>query len=289
MKHPDGPLLPAGVRAATVVAHADGTSTVQSDWVAEEVPVALVFNGISHAVMMASPADLHDFALGFGITEGLLAHPGELYGVDVAESAEGLSVHLEVAAACEWRLKERRRSLAGRTGCGLCGADSLAQVRRALPACQALTLAPDALARALQHLPAWQTTQRLTGATHAAAWCSPDGEVRLVREDIGRHNALDKVAGALLRSPLAGSPGFVCITSRASFEMVQKAALLGAGALAAVSAPTALAIDTARACGLPLAGFVRGHGFVAYTFPERFSLTAEPAPHPLMEPPTHGH
>lgn len=279
MRHPEGPMQPVGVRAVTVVTHArDGSCTTLSDWVAEEVPVALVFNGISHAVMMASPAHLEDFALGFGITEGLLAHPGELYGVDVVASCDGLTVQLEVAAACEWRLKERRRTLAGRTGCGLCGTDSLAQVRRELPRSPALTLTPGALARAHRDLTGWQATQRLTGAAHAAAWCSPDGEVQIVREDVGRHNALDKVGGALLRSPLAGTPGFVCITSRASFEMVQKAALLRAGALAAVSAPTALAVDTAAACGLPLAGFVRGDTFVAYTCPERFGLTAGAPP-----------
>ena len=266
---------PAGVRAAHVQVHGGPSARTQSDWVAEELPVALVFNGISHAVMMASPSDLHDFALGFGITEGLLNHPEELYGVEVSESAEGLSVHLSVASACEWRLKERRRTLAGRTGCGLCGTDSLAEVRRALPSCPEVSFNASAFGRALQALAADQAIQHLTGATHAAAWCAPSGETLIVREDVGRHNALDKVAGALLRSPWAGTSGFVCITSRASFEMVQKAAMMGAGALAAVSAPTAMAIDTAQACGLPLAGFLRGENFVAYTFPERLGLADE--------------
>ncbi|WP_028606019.1 formate dehydrogenase accessory sulfurtransferase FdhD [Ottowia thiooxydans] len=264
--------LPAGVRSAGVVVHGSPDARAQSDWLAEEVPVALVFNGISHAVMMASPSDLHDFALGFGITEGLLAHPGELYGLEVSESADGISVHLSVAAACEWRLKERRRTLAGRTGCGLCGTDSLAEVRRTLPACPVVTFTAAAFGHALQALSAQQAIQHLTGATHAAAWCAPNGETLIVREDVGRHNALDKVAGALLRSPWLGTPGFACITSRASFEMVQKAAMMGAGALAAVSAPTAMAVDTAKACGLPLAGFLRGENFVAYAFPERLGL-----------------
>jgi FdhD protein len=260
----------------------------QPDWLADEVPVALVFNGISHTVMMASPADLEDFALGFGLTEGLLAYAGELYGVEASETPEGIELHLEVASACEFRLKERRRSLAGRTGCGLCGTDSLAQVRRALPSVPVVALPPVALPRAQRELRSLQAAQQLTGATHAAGWCSREGEVLLAREDIGRHNALDKLVGAMQRAGVSGAQaaeGFICITSRASFEMVQKAAMAGVGALAAVSAPTALAVDVAQACGLALAGFVRGHDFVAYTHPERLGLNL---PTTSTEP-DHGH
>lgn len=270
----DTPLVPPGVRPQTVVAWRDGHTRPQPDWVADEVPVALVFNGISHAVMLASPADLEDFALGFGLTEGLLTDAGELYGVELHTVANGIEVRMDVASACEWRLKERRRTLAGRTGCGLCGTDSLDQVRRTLPSAPATSVAPAALARAQRELRESQRTQALTGASHAAAWCGLDGAVRLVREDIGRHNALDKLIGAMVRTQTDPATGFICITSRASFEMVQKAAMAGVGALAAVSAPTALAIDTAQDCGLALAGFVRGDDGVAYTFPDRFGLPA---------------
>ncbi|MDP9095175.1 MAG: formate dehydrogenase accessory sulfurtransferase FdhD [Pseudomonadota bacterium] len=249
-------------------------SHARADWLADEVPVALIFNGISHAVMMTSPADLEDFALGFGLTEGLLASASELYGVEQHEVRGGIELHLDVAAACAWRLKERRRTLAGRTGCGLCGTDSLDQVRRDLPNAPASRVAAPAMSRAQRELRMFQAVQQLTGATHAAAWCAREGKVQLVREDIGRHNALDKLVGAMVRARTNPAEGFICITSRASFEMVQKTAMAGVGMLAAVSAPTALAVETARHCGVTLAGFVRGDDLVAYTFPERLGLAA---------------
>lgn len=278
MKPMDAALVPAGVQAVAVTTWRDAQAVAQRDWVAEEVPVALVFNGISHAVMLASPNDLEEFALGFGLTEGLLASAAELYGVEVIAVQDGLEVRLDVAAACAWRLKERRRTLAGRTGCGLCGTDSLAQVRRSLPAAPQVVVALGALARAQRELRGSQSVQLLTGASHAAAWCGIDGAVHLVREDIGRHNALDKLVGAMVRRQIDPAQGFMAITSRASFEMVQKAAMAGAGVLAAVSAPTALAVEGARSCGLALAGFVRGDDFVAYTYPERLGLPpADPA------------
>lgn len=275
----DAALLPAGVSPAQVTAWRGAAASTQADWLAEEVPVALVVNGISHAVMLASPSDLDDFALGFGLTEGWLAHAGELYGLETHGVADGIELHLEVSSACAWRLKQRRRSLAGRTGCGLCGTESLAQVRQAVAPVPvpARRLAPMALARAQRGLRSVQARQQLTGATHAAAWCLPDGQVALAREDIGRHNALDKLVGAMSRAGLRGADGFICITSRASFEMVQKTAMAGVGVLAAVSAPTAMAVDCARACGIALAGFVRGDDFVAYTFAERLGLLPGPS------------
>ena len=261
---------PAGVRASEVLVRRDGRATATTDWVADERPVALVFNGISHAVMMATPADLEDFALGFSLTEGLLLDPGEWRGVDVVHTPDGIEVRLEVASACEWRLRERRRSLAGRTGCGLCGTDSLAAVRQKLPAVRAVCIAPAAVASALRALPAHQPRQQLTGATHAAALCRlDDGHVVLVREDVGRHNALDKLIGAALRQGFDPSCHFVTLTSRASFEMVQKTARAGISVLAAVSAPTSMAIDVAHEAQLLLIGFARGDGLVAYTFAER--------------------
>ncbi len=264
----------AGARHVEVTAWREHQATRTHDAVADEVPVALVFNGISHAVMMASPSDLEDFALGFGLTEGLLNDPSELYGVEVREAPEGLELQLEVASACAWRLKERRRTLAGRTGCGLCGAESLAQLRREPPPVPVVQLRPQALLRAQQGMRNGQAVQQATGAVHAAAWCGLDGAALWVREDVGRHNALDKLVGAMLRAGADAGEGFALISSRASFEMVHKAAMAGMGALAAVSAPTALAIQTAQTAGLALAGFVRGEDFVAYTHPERFGVAA---------------
>ncbi|MDO4904003.1 MAG: formate dehydrogenase accessory sulfurtransferase FdhD [Lautropia sp.] len=248
----------------------DGEERHVPDAIASEVPVALLFNGISHAVMMATPTDLEDFALGFGLTEGLLQTPAELYGVDVVPVAEGLEVQLEVSSACAWRLRERRRNLAGRTGCGLCGTDSLAQVCQTLPRVHhSIRLQAEALLRAEHNLREAQQLQRLTGSTHAAAWCDVEGNVRLLREDVGRHNALDKLIGAMIHAKIDPARGFVAITSRASFEMVQKTAMARVGALLAVSAPTSMAIKTARMHGIALAGLVRGRRMVAYSHPER--------------------
>ena len=265
------PVLTEGVRPCEVTRlGAQARATQQPDVLACEVPVALVLNGISHTVMMATPADLHDFALGFGLSEGLLDNASELYDVEQRETAQGLELHLDVAAACEWRLKERRRTLAGRTGCGLCGADSLAQVRRPLSAVDPVRVSASAVLQAEAQLRSWQTMQQLTGATHAAAWVSLDGRIQAVREDVGRHNALDKLIGALVQSHASPSEGWLLITSRASFEMVQKVVAFGAGVLAAVSAPTALAVDVAQEHNLALAGYVRGGQLVAYTFADRF-------------------
>lgn len=274
MKPLDTPLAPPGVRTAMVTGHVAARTRTHNDLLAEEVPVALVFNGISHAVMLATPADLEDFALGFGLSEAILAHAGELRGVDLVSVAQGIEVRMEVAPPCEWRLRQRRRSLAGRTGCGLCGTESLDQVRRTLPNAPVRYLAAQAICRAQREMRLSQALQQLTGATHAAAWCHPDGAVAMVREDIGRHNALDKLIGGMVRARISAADGFICVTSRASFEMVQKAAMAGVGILAAVSAPTALAVQTAQMCGLALAGFVRGDNLVAYTFPERLGLVA---------------
>ena len=264
---------PSGVRTQTVTAWRDGACSVRPDWLAQEVPVALVFNGISHAVMLASPDDLADFALGFALTEGLLNGRDELYGIETERSEQGISLHLNVASACEWRLKERRRTLAGRTGCGLCGTESLDQVRRALPMAPEVSVPLGVMAQGQRALREWQALQQLTGAAHAAAWCDLDGRIVMLREDIGRHNALDKLVGAMTLAHCDPSQGWVLVTSRASFEMVQKTAMAGAGVLAAGSAPTSMAVDLAERCGLAMAGFVRGDEFVAYTQPQRFGLT----------------
>jgi FdhD protein len=280
MKLPDAPLPPPGAATAPVVTWRGGCSESSLDHLAEEVPVALVLNGLSHAVMLATPHDLEDFALGFGLTEGLLAHAGELYGVDVLPDANGLRVEMEVASSSFARLKERRRSLTGRTGCGLCGAENLEQVRLPLPASPGLFagphIEPAAVARALRGLRERQALQQTTGAVHAAAWCSLQGDALIVREDIGRHNALDKTIGAMVRAAVDPSHGFLVVTSRASFEMVQKAAMARASILVAVSAPTALAVATAQRAGLTLLGFARGDDFVAYSHSERLGLPQLP-------------
>jgi FdhD protein len=240
---------------------------------AEEVPVAFVVNGISHAVMMATPADLDDFALGFALTEGLIDSPSQLYDTEHEVLPQGIEVRLQVAAAAEHRLKERRRAMAGRTGCGLCGAERLEQVRMAVPTAPDVGLTEQALLRAHALLRDHQPENQRTGATHAAAWANLAGDIVYVREDVGRHNALDKLIGALRKSQQDMALGFVCITSRASFEMVQKTLQSGAGVLAAVSAPTALAVELAQAHNLMLMGLIRGDRYTIYSHGHRLTPT----------------
>ncbi len=236
------------------------------DDLAEEVPVALEFNGISHVVMLATPADIEDFALGFAMSEGILNDRRECYGVDVTATVQGITVHLEISSRAFAGLKERRRNLTGRTGCGLCGTESLDQVLRALPAAgEPLRVSHAALASAYAGLARHQPLNGVTGAVHGAAWCSVQGEILCMREDVGRHNALDKLIGALARDARPFDCGFVLMTSRASVEIVQKAAQVGIPMVAAVSAATALAVRTAADAGVALVGFVRGEQCVIYT------------------------
>lgn len=263
-------------RSVSVVRVRGPVSVRADDTVAEEVPVALVFNGISHAVMLATPADLEDFALGFSLAEGILDAPNQLYGVDVESTPDGIALQLEIATEAFVRLKERRRTLAGRTGCGLCGTENLAEVARPIPPLASeVVIRRDAIVDAMRQLAAAQSLQKTTGAVHAAGWATFDGKLVASREDVGRHNALDKVVGALAKQRIAAADGFFVVTSRASFEMVQKAALAGAPLLAAVSAPTGLAIRTAEAAGLTLLGFTRGDDCVVYSHADRLSLEPE--------------
>jgi FdhD protein len=240
------------------------------DWVADEVPIALQYNGVSHAVMLATPLDLEDFAVGFSLSEGLVDRMADVHDIEPEETCNGIVLHVEIASRCLARLKERKRTLAGRTGCGLCGIDSLAQ---ALPRIEQrvtpLSLETHALSRALREMRTLQALQSATGATHAAAWCDVEGRVELLREDVGRHNALDKLIGALARSRRDATRGFFAVTSRASYEMVQKTVRAGVGVLAAISAPTALAVRSAEEAGLCLIGFARGSDWVAYSGTER--------------------
>lgn len=260
---------PDGLCRVAVRRHDGALQRADHDWVIDEAPVALVYNGVSHVVMMATPTALEAFAVGFSLSEGLLQGVDELRDVRVEPAAVGVSVHLDVSPRAFDRFKDRRRQLAGRTGCGLCGIDSLQAFEQALPTASvhdALRAPGDlgaALRRALQALPSRQTLQAHSGGCHAAAWATPEGELVCVREDVGRHNALDKLIGAMaLQGPL--SAGLVVVSSRASHEMVSKCVRVGVGALGAISAPTSLAISLAQRSGLRLFGFCRGDSVVAY-------------------------
>lgn len=243
---------------------------IEKDDIAEEVPIAFVYNGISHAVMLASPSDLEDFALGFSIAEGIVENKSDVYGIEIIHQTNGIELQIDIASACFQSLKDKRRNLLGRTGCGLCGAENLYQALR-LPEkkiAHLLTISETAMIKALQSIEASQTLQKKTGATHACAWASERGEIQIVREDVGRHNALDKLIGAIKRRDMT-EQGFVITTSRASYEMVQKTVMLGASMLIAISAPTGLAIRSALKYGVCLVGFARAPEYVIYTFAER--------------------
>ncbi|MBN9088262.1 MAG: formate dehydrogenase accessory sulfurtransferase FdhD [Reyranella sp.] len=252
---------------------------LRDEVVAEEVAVALVYNGISHAVMMATPCDLEDFARGFSLTEHIVEKPSEIYDIEVEDrgtafGGRGIEVNLQIANQRMAVLQERRRSMSGRTGCGLCGVDSLEAALRPVPATRATaTVSRAAITRAMAALPGEQRINKDNGATHAAGWARADGSLLLVREDVGRHNALDKLAGALAKMDRGGpgerDGGFVVVTSRCSYEMVQKAAAIDAAAIAAVSAPTSLAIATAEQAGLALVAFVRDNRLTVYAHGER--------------------
>ncbi|MBO9514915.1 MAG: formate dehydrogenase accessory sulfurtransferase FdhD [Variovorax sp.] len=242
-----------------------------ADVVLEEVPVAMVYNGISHAVMLASPADLEDFAVGFSLTEGVVQSAAEIRDIEAVPCCDGIELQLAIAAGRMAELKLRRRALAGRTGCGLCGVESLQHAVRPatrVPATGA-RISADALQRAFRCLAQEQVLHRATGAAHAAGFATWAGELMLVREDVGRHNALDKLVGAMCAQGLRGEDGIALITSRASYEMVHKAAAAHIGLLAALSAPTGLAIRAAAESGLTLAGFAGRPGRRVYTSPER--------------------
>ena len=267
-----------------------GVLTKAVDKVAEETPIALIYNGVSHAVMLATPQDLEDFALGFSLSEGILQNKSELYDVEIVAQTQGIELRLDVATEAFVKLKQRRRNLVGRTGCGLCGAESLEHALR-LPE-STLNLAKNkrtsshtptkasikttkveminaaSLQAALHAVQTKQLLQQATGATHACAWVNVRGEIELLREDVGRHNAMDKLIGALAKTP-EKSDGFVLTSSRASVEMVQKVALAGYNLLAAISAPTGLAIRVAETYGVTLVGFLRENQFVIYTHADR--------------------
>lgn len=251
-----------------VVQWQDGKAQKTEDCLAEETPVALIYNGVSHAVMLATAKDLEDFALGFSLSEGIVATASELYAVEIQHQTNGIELHCEIASERFVELKQRRRTLAGKTGCGLCGAESLGQaVRYPEPLAISQVFSAASIARGLAAIQSQQELQQKTGATHASAYVLADGSVYMLREDVGRHNALDKLVGALekVRIQDALPAGFVITTSRASFEMVQKTASAKIAMLVAVSAPTALAVRVAEQCGLTLVGFARKDRYVVYS------------------------
>ena len=250
-----------GAHEIEIVRLINNTCAPDTDLVAEEIPVALVYNGISHAVMMTTPNMLEEFALGFTLAEGIASTPSEIYSIEVTDGCRGgKNVELEIASECFWKLKERRRAMTGRTGCGLCGIESLEETFTQ-------TFDLEHYDRALGYLEEVEVLGRLTGCTHAAAWVLPDGTLAGGAEDVGRHVALDKLLG--LRTRKKWQEGALVISSRASYEMVQKAAMCGVEIMFAVSAPTTLAIELAEKACITLAAFCRRGRANDYTHPER--------------------
>ena len=234
--------------------------------IAEEAPVALVYNGRSHVAVMATPADLEDLAIGFSLTEGVVESPAEIARVEVVRASHGIELHIEIPIERGEALKDRSRNMTARTSCGLCGIETIGDlVRVPSPVPHTLDLSRTALFLAGHELGKLQKLNNETNTVHAAAWSSAFGEIQLVREDVGRHNALDKLLGALARTGTRMNAGFVVVTSRASYEMVQKCAVRGVELLAAISRPTGLAIRLAGASGVTLVGLLRGRTANVYT------------------------
>jgi FdhD protein len=261
--------------------HGGGLRQVR-DQVAEELPVALVYEDVPHGVMLATPADLEDFAVGFTLSEGLVERPEEIRGVEVRWSTEAAEARVSVAWPRFTALLERRRRLTGRTGCGLCGVESPEAVLRPLKPVGSggPRVSAASLHGAIGALADHQRLNALTGSVHAAAWVRADGGIETLREDLGRHNALDKLIGARVRAGADLAAGWVLLTSRASFEMVHKCATTGVTFVAALSAPTALAVRLARESGVTLVAFARERQHVVYAHPER--LLSESVDNPTL-------
>ena len=265
---------PPGAVTRDVERHRGAAVAQVADAIAEEVPVAFIYNDRPHAVMMATPADLEDFALGFSLTEAIIGDAAECEQVEVAHALAGIELRVRIPAERAAHLEDRVRALTGRTGCGLCGAQTLeAAVRHPPPVAAPAPIQEAALRRALADLHSRQTINAATGATHAAAWASTDGEIALLREDVGRHNALDKLVGAMARADADPAAGFLLVTSRASFEIIMKAATIGIGIVVAISAPTALAIALAQETNVTLIGFARADGYSVYAHAQRVENT----------------
>ena len=239
--------------------------TSQSEYILQEVPVALVYNGISHVVMMVTGADLVEFAIGFSLSEGIIPNREALYGIEVLQHATGFTVEMEISSRAFLQLKQQRRNLAGRSGCGLCGVESLQQFQQDIP--QVTTTFQrtwlNEIQPAIVQLRQYQPLGQLSGASHAAAWVV-QGQIVKCFEDIGRHNALDKLLGYLAQQHLSVADGFVLMSSRASYELIRKCAQFNIAMLATISAPSSLAIDLAQRAGLTLLSFCREQRFTIY-------------------------
>jgi FdhD protein len=250
----------------------NGSATHEQDFVAEEIPIAMVYNGATFAVMMATPHDLDDFALGFSLTERLISQPAQLLQLETRTLLEGIELAMQVTDAAHGAHlgREQERLLPGRSGCGICGTRDLENaVRHDGSVGDGPTVTREALENALHELKSRQPVNLATGAVHGAAWADASGRILLVREDVGRHNALDKLIGAMTRASIDVNEGFAVVTSRASYEMVTKAASAGIALLAAISAPTALAVELARSAGITLVGFARPGSHNIYSHPGR--------------------
>ena len=267
--------LPDPVGRAAAIAFRHGEVAAAERLVPEEAAVALSYDRVGYAVMMATPIDLVDFATGFSLSEGIIDRADEILGCDIVAVENGIECRMQVMKSVAARLDKRRRHLAGALGCGLCGLESLAEATRKLPrVASSLSLPAEALMRGMHGMSARQVLNRQTRGVHAAAFFDPADESLLLREDVGRHNALDKVVGALARAGRHGGSGAVLMTSRVSIELIQKCALLGAPIIAAVSVPTAHAIRAADAAGITLAAVARDDGFEVFTHQSRIRFGA---------------
>ncbi len=246
----------------------DGQCTSNKDYISAEVPIALVYNGISHVVLMATPADIAELVLGFSLSEGIIENVSQIYSIDIEEEINGIIANIQLASAAFARLKNRRRQMSGRSGCGLCGIDSLNAVQPQIAQVEHYTaISVEAIKRALTDFNYHQTLRKQTGSVHGVAWVQHSGDIVTMREDVGRHNALDKIIGWGLHTKVDWKHGFVVLSSRASFEVVMKSAITGIGCIVAVSAPTTYAIDLAQKANITLVGFARHNRQVIYTHP----------------------
>jgi FdhD protein len=276
----DHPLVGLGYTEASVRREftrlgAEGPVQASAD-VAEEVPVALVYNGRPHVVVMGTPEDLEDLAAGFSITEDIVRDAAAIERIDVVRASHGIELQIQIPAADAARLAERSRGMVSRTGCGLCGIETISDaMRMPVPVGESLVVTPNAIALSAMDLSRRQRLNNATSTVHAAGWATRDGTVSVVREDVGRHNALDKLLGAAMRAGVDRSDGFVVVTSRASYEMVQKVAAVGIELIAAVSRPTGLAIRFAEAANVTLVGLVRGSTANLYANSKRVATMSQ--------------
>ena len=269
------PLSRHGLRLVSATVCTGSGTDDREEEIIDEVPVGLVYAGDLFAVMLATPTDLEDFATGFSLSEGIVGSADELAITAIDELTDGVRLRMELPVERLAALLRRKRNLMGGSGCGRCGTDSFAETLRPLdPVRSTARIAPDAIRRAVAALPSGQTLNRQTGSVHAAGFALPDGQLLAVREDVGRHNALDKLIGALARGGIDPAGGFVVVSSRCSFEMVHKTAAAGIPLIAAISAPTSLCVGFAETVGVGVVAYVRDGRFTVYAVPSRVATLA---------------